>query len=984
MADVDISDLPVPPTTADDTDISDLPVPPSSSDPQTLGGFGQAAGTILPRALTDLAGLPVDTATNVYNLEQAGRGAIKGSIAEHSQSLPEGETLASDGRSGVTPKGLHHFIAEPDLDEEGNPVGPPVETYSKEPPLASLTAHPAYKPKPVDEFPATRDTPVPGSSEWAKDQIRQLGGSGLIDAKERTAINRYTQAIGEGAAFGAVGGGGGIANTLKAMAAGGAAGGAQQGAADAGFSPGAQASIGFIAGAAAGARGRNPEGGFKASPGDDSGKTINVGGSGASPAETILDTPDVQHEGAGAEIAPTPGSKVVPPTPKAAPEPPVKGPPEASEAAVAEPEPQPEASAAETPESETGVTAEPVKIQHKPEPPASNHPMQNGKPYTMITGELPGQDPRMNVNRSTAMENLIQSTGLPYARTRGSFQGSQERSFAVQTPNDAARAKVEALAGKFNQPSVIHVDETGQANYKDLGNEQKSGPIGQMQKVPQAEAEAAQGWTRDKQGNYYTIKAPTAAEAIPPIKNGVGVDPPATMPSMFEGAAQDGIAAKAKSPAEQAQRVETFKRIGLSEVRNSAITGDSRQAGTEFQTSKLKDNEAGDRLANLIDTEREAVRQHAQSLVKDSGGSAGLNQPDLYARGQKMEAPIQAWHQHLDGEMQQAYDVARVRAADKPFKLDQLGDILKNEKSEFLSTVEGKQLHEGVTARLGELGLAGPNETFNPATVDQAERLRQYLGDAWSPRTARLIGQLKSRLDQDVMTSAGTDLFERGRNLRTLISKTLEEPDAVSALMRTKEANKLGVNRTVAQEDVPSFITKQPVDQFKHYVSTLKQIAGSGVPALRSKAVKALDETRAQFANEYVAAGDNLKGMWNQKAANKYLRENETAMRHIFTPEEMQKFQDNDNAGRWLSMDRTYPGAAAQKQNILAKGAKHAGTAAEVAGAHAYGIPGLIAGKAVGKMGDRFAGWMTKAGAEKLVTPLNTWKPGSTKAGAAP
>lgn len=937
-------------------------------DKQTLGGFGQAAGTIIPRALTDIAGLPVDAVTNMFNLGQAARGANQAVNAD--QVLPKGERLSADSRSGITPKGLHHYEVD-ELDEEGKPTGSKQEIYSKDPPPDTSGAHPAYR-SDVGELPALQDEPVPGSSEWAKDQIRHLGGSGLIDAQERTALNEYTQAVGEGATFGAVGGPGSI---VRGMLAGGAAGGAQKAAADAGFSPGSQAAIGFIAGAAAGARGRRSTVEPPAGPGETKPST----------AETILDTPDIKHEGAGAEVAKPPATDVEPPTPKAAPgaSPEAVTPAEPAEtpatAATGE-NPTPEAGAA--PEGETGVTVEPTKIQHQAELPAGNHPMLNGKPYSLISAELTDKDPRMNVNRSIAMEQMLQSMGVPYARTKGSFQGSSERSFAVQTPNDLLRARIEALAGKFNQQSVIHVDENGNANYKDLGDDQQSGHIGTMQKVSQADAELAKGWTRDKQGNYYTIKLPAPAEEVPATKNGLGADPTKAQ-SMFEKPAQDGLSQVAKTPADQANRVDTFKRVGLDEVRNSAITGDSRQAGTEFQTSKLKGNEAGDRLASLIDNEREAVRQHAQGLISESGGSPGMHQPDLYSRGKALADPVNDWKQHLEESMADAYKIARVRAKDKPFKLDTLGSTLTNEKSQFLSTVEGKQLYEGVTARAKELGLTGPNETFNPATVDQAERFRQYLNDAWSPRTARLIGQLKSNLDQDVMKSAGEDLFERGRNIRTLISKTIEEPDAVSALVHTKEANKLGVNRQVDYEKTPSFITTQPADQFRHYVSTLKQIAQSGVPELRAKAVKALNEVRGQFANEYFTAGDNLKGMWNQKASNKYLSDHELNMRHVFSPEEMKKFQDNDNAGRWLHMDRTYPGAAVQGENIrslaakgVAKGAEGVGTAA--GGAIGGGVPGAAVGWAVGKAikagAERVGANLTKAAAEKLITPLDKWE----------
>lgn len=1102
------------PQTADDF-LGAPPTPPT--DKQTLGGFGQSVATVVPRALTDIAGLPVDTAKNLFDL-----GKISG----------VGLAQAAGGEAGET-----------------NP-----DEYAED----------------VDT-----STPVPGSSEWAKDQVRKLGGSSLIDAKERTTLNRYTQAIGEGAVVAAAGGAGTLPakagtaivraaesepataaiRTLigteqaaptaagvvtRSAAAGGAAGATQQAAADQGFSPGSQAALGFLAGAATGARGgpRNRIGEGARAPEEAPTK---------SSAEQLLDTPDIAHEGAGAAVEPAPRGPGAPPEPTAAPGASAEAPAAAGAASAIGAGPldmtkSPEERAAEreriaalrdreegktpefTPEpipkraalaegeaarrdaaakvapqdsfmadfhkattenpdepaarklggtsiyihadpadpntvhigsfradeagtgagtaamkqltkiadehganisldarpllvnnpipqakldqfyqnhgfepAETGggamvrlaagneppppgMTVHEGELPEQTEPTGDKHPMRSGQPYTLLSANRADATPSQNHANLIQMGQTLKAMGANFAHTQGAFKEagqsapSIEPSFAVHAPNEAMRSRLEALASRYNQDSVIHVDENNNASYKNLGGDQQSGSIGTMQKVPQAEAEASPGWTKDAQGNHYIIKTPPAAEPQPATKNGMGENPPETMKSMFEGGAKEGQSQAAKTPAQQQQRVDTFKHIGLNEVRNSAISGDTRAAGTEFQTSKLK-NEAGERLAGLIDDEREAVRKHAQQLVSDSGGSAGLGSTELYSRGSKMEAPINAWGQHLEDEMKQAYDIARERAKGKPFVLDTLGHTLANEKAQFLSTVEGKQLYEGVMARAKELGLTGPNETFNPSTVDQAERFRQYLNDAWSPRVGRLVGQLKSNLDRDVMKSAGEDLFERGRNIRTLIAKTLEEPEAVSQLMHTKEANKLGVNRSVPQEDVPSFITKQPFDQFRQYISVLKQAAGANVPALRTKALTAMNETRAQFANEYFAAGDNLKGMWNQKAANKYLKDNEMSMRYVFTPEEMQEYKQNDDAGRWLSMDRSYPGAEAQKQNLLARNAGKVGTLAEAAGAHLGAVPGYVAGHLVGKAAEKAASYMTGKQAEKLITPLDKWKP---------
>ncbi len=1124
------------------------PDPATAAPPptQTLKGFGQAAGTVVPNSLIDIAGMPVDAVGNMFNLEQAAVGTAKGVFA--GAAMPADEAPSPDGRAGITKGGLYHY-----RDGSGQ------EIYSKNP--APEGSHPVYLQNSVD-LPQVQSTDeLPGSSGQIRGMVRNLAGSNLVDIKERTALNRYTAAIGEGAVTGAIGGaaaipgkvgtgalavydaanagsegmntaryllGGGAPTAAGTVARGvmaGATGGAvQEGAQGAGYDSGTGAALGFLAGAVAGARGPRraaftaPERGALVEP---------------STSEKLLDTPDVAHEGSGAEVAaaqpakaPTPARASTdttdmslspaeralererqaalrdreegqtqqfipemiplnaatregetakrdaadrtnpPPAPqdgfmadlnaKTQPHPTepaqrklgpvsVAAAPDATDPnsvhiqrfAAEEPgkgsgnvamnqltaladqhgvnltlDAKPEAGEKPIPQEkldqfyqnhgfvpdEAGggamirrnSAAEPgYEVQEgEPEAPpqlgSNDHPMRNGQPYTMISGELAGRPPAENAQRNQALGQMLRQSGYRAEPTMGAYQGTPERSWAVQAPSEVQRAKLENVGRVFGQEAVMHVDADRNATMKNLGGDQQAHLIGKMRPVDAEEAQASAGWTRDADGNHYTVKPDEQTNAAPESKNGMGAAPEKTPPkSLFGEPAKNGSMNAEPTAAGQADRVNTFRRVGLTEVRNSAINGDHEAAGTEFQTSKVKGNPAADRLAGVIDSEHQALRGHAEDAIGMTGGSKGMSQPELYSRGTKLAAPINDLHEHLDKTMNDAYEAAKIRAKGVPFQMNAFRTALGNEH-EFESTMEGSQLLRGVKAAAKKFGFTGESDVFKPATVEQAERMRQYLNDAWTPRTNKLIGMLKGQLDQDVMRSAGQDLFEKGRNVRTLMSKILEEPDGVSKLLHTKEANKLGINKQVPTEDVPSYVTKLPFDQFRQYVSVLKQAAQAGVKSLRDSAVKAHDEVRAQFANEYHAAGDNQKGQWNQKGANKYLKDNEMAMRYVFSPEEMQHFVDNDNAGRWLSMDRSYPGAEAQKQSITNKlatiGAKHATEGAIAAGTLAGHIPGAIAGAAVGKLAGAGMERLAAKGAEKLITNLDTWKPEDTGA----
>lgn len=466
--------------------------------------------------------------------------------------------------------------------------------------------------------------------------------------------------------------------------------------------------------------------------------------------------------------------------------------------------------------------------------------------------------------------------------------------------------------------------------------------------------------------------APAAAEKVAAANApGVKASPPtgAVAPDFkleFTPPPKEGATRAALPTEQQASNEAVLQAIGLKETRHSAVTGDTKETGMDFQTSQLK-NTAGDRMTTVINNEREALRDYADNLVEDSGGSTGTDQAARRRRGQAITAPIEDYDAALEAETKKHYQIADQRAAGVPIQINGVQDFLQKNKSAFLGTVEGKQLLEGVQARASELGLTGPNETFNPATVEQAERLRQYLNDNWTPRTGRLVGAMKNALDEDVTRAAGADVYAAGRAVRAVRATNLEEPKGISKLLAPDD--KLGINRQVAHEDVGDYVRDLPVDQFGQVVNVLK--AAGKNPAIAPKAAQALNEIRAHYANDVKAKGDSTKGMWNEKAVHQYLADNNANMTQVFTPEEMQRFKTLHDAGSILRMDRSYPGAAAQGHNLVVGGAikavEHGGTMGGAALGHVAGaIVGHGASKAAAKLSDKILG----AAVEKRIRKL--------------
>jgi hypothetical protein len=438
--------------------------------------------------------------------------------------------------------------------------------------------------------------------------------------------------------------------------------------------------------------------------------------------------------------------------------------------------------------------------------------------------------------------------------------------------------------------------------------------------------------------------------------------PEVAKPQTAESAEPQPVVA---APAEQSVREQTLRDIGLTEARDSAVTGDTKATGTDFQTAKL-DNAAGDRMSGVIDNERQALQNYAGQLTDATGGSRGVDNASLYQRGEAMAKPVEQLGDYFDQKIKDAYGAATQEAGTDPIDTPKTGDFIKNERAQFLATVEGKQLREGVLARMRDLGMMDEEGNVQPASIPQIERLRQFVGDAYTPRTGRLIGQLKDALDDDVTKAAGTNVYAAARDTRSLRSKLLDDPTGIAKLAPPDD--RLGINRAVPLEQVPDYVTNLPVDQFAHVVSTLRNVPPDAPLALHQSAATALNEMRSHFANNVEKAGNSTQGMWNTKGVNEYLNKNQLKMAEVFSPEELGRFKTLADAGNILKMDRTYSGPAIAHNlavrgvlGAVEKAAHGAGTALGAAvGVHVgapegFAVAGSAAGSGVSKIASKIS-----------------------------
>lgn len=458
-----------------------------------------------------------------------------------------------------------------------------------------------------------------------------------------------------------------------------------------------------------------------------------------------------------------------------------------------------------------------------------------------------------------------------------------------------------------------------------LGRAAVTAPLRLTRDVPAPRIEPTLDGTPEPQAPQATMQAPAAPVArSTDAANGVY--------------AQDIPEAPGGVPAaDQARRAQVLQDIGLTgDVRRSALTGDSLAAATDAQTAKV-DNPAGAAMRAKLQAEKQAVTAYADDIAQKTGGTIGNDQQTQYARGQTILAPMEALKDWFDSRTQALYQVADERAQGVPTDLNGFRTALGDDS--LMTNSDRINLRTAIGAYAKKLGILGDDGSVF-ANAQQAETMRKYLNENWSPQASGLIGKLKDALDDDVTQAAGEDVYAAARQMRALRAQTLENPNGIAKLMDAD-----GINRKVPTEQIATTLSRMPVDQLSHIVDTLENAPAE----IQPQAQAALSEIKAQFANAVSSTGSSQQGQWAAAKVTKYLNDNAQRMQVVFSPEEMQRFGTLNDAGHILAKDQGYPGAAAQGHNLIRAGVmgvvQHGAT---TAGAAIGGPIGAVAGNMVG------------------------------------
>lgn len=388
------------------------------------------------------------------------------------------------------------------------------------------------------------------------------------------------------------------------------------------------------------------------------------------------------------------------------------------------------------------------------------------------------------------------------------------------------------------------------------------------------------------------------------------------------------------STVQQQARKDLAQRLGLSEVRKSAIEGNAQDAADDFDSTKYTADPTGERMRGVIGAEQKALTQHAEGIVEDAGGSPGTDQSSNIATGRTIAQPFDDLRDFINDQKKQMYAAGRERLGASPIDTTNIEAALNDPELKNRLMAQGKEsLLKGAQAQLDQF-KANNGGTINVAT---AERYRQFVNTLWGT-DKHAVGKLTEAIDNDVGAAVGEDVFAPARALHGLGKDLLENPDGVSDLF-DKDPRKGSVNRSTDFEDIPDKLANLSGAQFKNVFDTL-----NGMPEeLQPQAAAAKEAIQAHMANRLLDAGTKTSGQWNKKGVNSELRNNSGNYSVAFAdrPDLAAKIKDLKDGGEMLRFNAAYRGAHAQASNMIRQGV---GAGAEWVGGGVGGALGTFLG----------------------------------------
>jgi hypothetical protein len=413
-------------------------------------------------------------------------------------------------------------------------------------------------------------------------------------------------------------------------------------------------------------------------------------------------------------------------------------------------------------------------------------------------------------------------------------------------------------------------------------------------------------------------------------------------------------------PANREQNLQALRDVGLGNIRESAITGNAAQAAREFQHGKITSEPAGQLWFDQFQAETDAMKNHAQRIVDNTGGRTGLDESALTRKGMDIAAPYDAARGYFESAKKSLYDIAEQRAKESgvPVATESVDALLAD--PDFRATLMAKD-QQGLLSTIESQYARFKALDDGSLSVANAEKFRKWLNKVWSPDKSGTLGEVKGALDQDVFKSAGADVYAEGRKMHILEKQTLDNPNGIAKLMDSDPNTP--INRNTAYEKIPDKIMTLSEDQFKHIIDTYRDLP----PELQPLAQQAIATLKAHYAEKMLDAGaesgrGNPRQLWNAGGVRTLVSDNSAKIPLIFDLDELKRIDQMLKAGEVLRVNPAYPGAAAQLAN-----ANKAGLMSTLLGRAGGGIGGLTGAAVAGPFGAGAGGLLGEAISSKLV-----------------
>lgn len=463
-------------------------------------------------------------------------------------------------------------------------------------------------------------------------------------------------------------------------------------------------------------------------------------------------------------------------------------------------------------------------------------------------------------------------------------------------------------------------------------------------------------------------EAPTKfGEAPKPAEIPITAPKPATTgPAAF---AQEVKAAPKPDTANAQARADVLRDVGFTEARASALENNGPAAAAEYTTSRDMTTAQGQEANRVFENERTTLANKATDIVKDTGGTLGLDATTREARGNTILKPFESLGEYFDKKRRAAYDAAAQANVLGPIRLGEFEDALGDASN--LTNSDRVHLASGLNAYIRKLKLVDENGKVS-ATPEQAETVRKYINENWSKANSGFAKTLKAGLDNSVIKAAGEDIYKDARATVEQQKNTLENPTGIGSLLDASGPNE--INRKVDVEKVGDKIMSMPAAQVRHIMDTLDTMPDELQP--QAKAAKA--EIQAHMANRLYEAGTGTAQAWDHKAVNQFMDNNSARLEAVFGKDHplLQDMNTVRAAGNILRVDRSYRGAAIQGRILrqgLPAGIVGAGGAAGgfIGGQLGAPVLGAQVGAALTTpLAMKFAGRVGKRAMQKRMTPL--------------